>query len=129
LPPDLVEGAGGLIRLVRDFAPAGSRAEHAARDRDFLELKQKRGVVAWGLAPIETGQVSGGGVPAGVLVVLGSKDATAAAAADQLCQAGVRDAVATDQRGMVMLGSRGRFMIGPPTALRQAIQVYGFCCQ
>jgi hypothetical protein len=123
LPEDVVEGAGGLILLVRDFAAASADKSSAGYDEDFAQLRQKRGVVAWGLAPVESDQTDG------VLVVVGSRRATAQAAATWLSAIGVRDAAATDQRAMIMFGGEHAFVIGPPLIHRQAMQQYGFCCQ
>jgi hypothetical protein len=120
-PPDILEGAGGFIRLLRNGAPPAIDAAETGYDRDFAGLRHKRGVVAWGLAPLDhRGD--------GALVILGSDVDNASAAAVTLSRIGVRDAVATDQRSMIMLGSGSRILIGPPAPHRQTIQQYGLCC-
>jgi hypothetical protein len=62
-------------------------------------------------------------------VVIGGQRLTAAAAAEILCRAGARAAVAMDQSGCAMMGAYGRFMVGPPGYHRQAMQTYGLCCR
>ena len=53
LPEGLREGLGGLILLMRDFTPASTERGDAAFNRDFAQLSQKKGVVAWGLVPLD----------------------------------------------------------------------------
>jgi hypothetical protein len=119
-PPDLREGAGGLIRLVVGYATPGDRSRDRCYDRDYAELRHKKGVTAWGLIPLSRAR--------GCLVVLGSRGFDLATAATLLCTLGTRDAVALDQRGMITMGTRRRFLIGPPSMPRQAMQTYGLYC-
>jgi hypothetical protein len=119
LPADAVEGAGGLIRVLRD-------GRIAREDPDFVELRHKRGCVVWSLLPLDPN--ARGRTNDGVLVVFGSQHADLEEAAVWLQRVGARDAVATDQRAMIMLGGRGRCWIGPPQPHRQGMQQYGFCC-
>jgi hypothetical protein len=112
-PPSVREGAGGLIRLVRGYAAS-------KYDRDYAQLHHKKGVTAWGLIPL--GDVTG------CLVALGSRNFDLEAAAAFLSTLGTRDAVALDQRGMITMGARRQFLIGPPSLPRQAMQTYGLCC-
>jgi hypothetical protein len=119
LPADVVEGAGGLIRVLREGRPA-------REDPDFVELSHKRGCVVWSLLPLDSN--ARGQTNDGVLVVFGSQYADLEEAAAWLQHVGVQDAVATDQRAMIMLGGQGRCWIGPPQPHRQGMQRYGFCC-
>jgi hypothetical protein len=126
LPSDVVEGLGGLILLVQDFAPVGAGGTGAGPGSDFAQLSAKRGIVAWGLVPLETSAEAG---LEGVLIVLGSDHALdAATAAWMLAEIGARDAVGMDQRGAVMMGAGRSFLIRRPRLHRQAMQTYGLCC-
>jgi hypothetical protein len=122
LPADVVEGMGGLILLVRDYLVVGRVPGEPGYRRDFAELGRKRGVVAWGLLP------AAGGSDTGVLVVLGGRGLDAVTAADALVSMGARDAVATDQSGSVLMGSRHTWLLRRPNLLRQSMQNYGLCC-
>lgn len=158
LPAGVLEGVAGLILLVRDYEPTSKRAGEGVFNQDFAQLSQKRGVVAWGLAPLpndrtycrdngsphkeERHQASPSGVytgsqglsagvnrPEGVIVVIGSRwKLDAEEAQTRLCVMGVRDAVATDQSGCIMMGAGREFMVRPPPPHRQAMQTYGMCC-
>jgi hypothetical protein len=124
LPVDVVEGLGGLILLVDRFAPVD--ASGPGPGSDFAVLAHKRGIVAWGLVPLE---VRANPRLAGVIVVLGSREALdAATAARLLARLGARDAVGMDQSGCVMMGARRSLLVGPPPLHRQAMQTYGLCC-
>ena len=123
LPTDVVEGMGGMILIAKDFAPVSCDPDAPSYDYDFAHLHQKRGVVAWGLAPLAEGQQRDG-----VLVVLGSHQLDLKEAATYLCDIGVRDAVATDQRGCVMLGSHKHMLLKSPAPYRQTMQSYGLYC-
>jgi hypothetical protein len=125
LPAGTVEGAGGLIPLVRQFRPVSSEPTNADYHPEFARLHHKRGVAAWGLAPLSDTS----GDEDGVIVVAASREASAHEAAMWLSSIGIRDAVATDQRAMIMLGSRREFVIGPPQLHRQAMQDYGLFCR
>lgn len=123
LPDDVLEGAGGLLLLVRDYAVPSTRAGDPTYDSDFAELRHKRGYIGWGLIPLPRV-----GPATGVLAIIGSLEENAEVAAERMCRLGARDAVLTDQRTMVMLGVEGRLTIGPPGPHRQTIQTYGFYC-
>jgi hypothetical protein len=123
LPSDVAEGMGGLIALVRDHRVVDGPPGHPAHRRDFEELSDKPGVVAWGLAPV------GGSAGGGVLMVFGGRRLTAAQAAQALQAVGARDAVATDQSGSVLLGSGEQLRLPRPTPPRQSMQTYGLYCR
>jgi hypothetical protein len=123
LPAGIEEGTGGLILLLRDYQIAGRRVGDPQYRRDFAELAEKKGVVAWALVPI------GAGPDAGVLVVLGGRKLDAASAASVLHGIGARDAVATDQSGSVMMGSGDGWLLPAPSLPRQSMQVYGLYCR
>jgi hypothetical protein len=126
LPGDVVEGMGGLILLVQDFAPVRGSGTGVGSGSDFAQLSHKRGIVAWGLVPL---RMSGDPDLTGVIAVLGSRKALdAAMAARLLCRIGARDAVGLDQSGSAMMGARQSFLVGPPPLHRQAMQTYGLCC-
>jgi hypothetical protein len=121
---------GGLISIVREFRMPDRSPSDPAFDADFAALADKQGVAAWALIDLphrgsagSTGRVRAGGV----LFVLGSRERTAADAGVALAALGARDAVATDQRGSVMLGT-GRYLAIAPPPHRQLIQHYGLCC-
>ena len=129
-PTELYEGVGGLISIVRGFRMPDRSPSDPAFDADFAALADKQGVAAWALIDLphrrsagSTGRVRAGGV----LFVLGSRERTAADAGVALAALGARDAVATDQRGSVMLGA-GRYLAIAPPPHRQLIQHYGLCC-
>jgi len=127
LPDDVLEGVGGLILLVQEFAPVDVGGTHAAAASDFAQLSAKRGIVAWGLVPLE---MSAEPALEGVLVILGSANVLdAATAASMLARVGARDAVGMDQRGAVMMGAGRSFLIRRPMLHRQALQTYGLCCR
>ena len=132
LPHHVREGIGGVLRLVRDFAPVlppPSNAEHAAH---YAELYQKAGNIAWGLIPLkdQPGLAIDGSIPhpAGLLVVAGSRTDRPADLASWLCAIGTGDAVVMDQRGSLLLGS-GRRNLLRPARHRQAMQAYGLYCR
>jgi hypothetical protein len=158
LPDGVCEGLGGLILLVRSFTPASTKIGHAAFNRDFAQLSKKKGVVAWGLVPIDPECVVAPGVspqgrrawdraiasarcvdrqgpstrrtrPEGVIVVIGGQKLDCEIAAARLCAIGTRDAVAMDQSACVMMGAARHFMIGPPPLHRQEMQLYGLYCR
>lgn len=132
LPLGVLEGSGGLISLVRDFKPPSKSPDDPRYAHDFASLFQKKGVVAWGLVPLDQAwdvTVNGEPGPDGVVVVFGSSHLDAEAAAQRLCAIGTRDAVALDQRASIMLGTDREFMIGPPPIHRQGMQTYGFYCR
>jgi hypothetical protein len=126
LPENVVEGLGGLIMLVQDFAPVRGNGPGVGPGSDFAQLRHKRGIIAWGLVPL---RMSGDPDLAGVIVILGSQKAfDAATAARLLARIGARDAVGMDQSGSVMMGARQSFLVGPPPLHRQSMQTYGLCC-
>lgn len=140
LPLSVREGLGGLILLLQDFSLPSTRPGDPSFSPDFLELAHKRGVVAWGLVPLVGNRLLDksfsdyASVPAeprleGVLIVAGSACLDAESMAARLRSIGVRDAVATDQRASIMVGSRAHFMIGPPPLHRQLMQLYGLACR
>lgn len=122
-PARLVEGCGGLLLLVRDFAVA-------CFDTTFIAYPLKRGVAAWALVdvPPRICGVSASKPLSGVLLVIASRSLTAAGAAHVLVSAGARDAVATDQRASILLGAKATCTVGPPPWHRQAFQEYGLYC-
>lgn len=120
LPADVEEGTGGLIRLVHDHRVVSRDPGHPDYRRDFAQLSDKPGVVAWGLVPI--------GPDAGVLVVLGGRRISAGRAADVLHGIGTCDAVATDLGGSVVMGSGTSWLLPRPSPPRQSMQLYGLCC-
>jgi hypothetical protein len=127
LPAGIEEGAGGLILLVRDFTVVGRQVGDPGYCRDFAEDSHKKGVVAWGLVP--GGPAAHPAQGAGVLIVLGGRRLRAAAAAAILQAIGTRDAVATDQRGSVLMGSGRECVLRPPSLPRQSMQLYGLRCR
>lgn len=139
LPPDMFEGMGGLTRLIRNYEIPSRDPANANYNAGFDILATKHGIVAWALVPLPTEPLSTENrssgkaerqTLAGVLVAIGSrKHLDGQAVANRLCAMGARDAVATDQRGAVMLGTDTRFLIGPPLAHRQKMQKYGLYCQ
>ncbi len=137
-PKGVCEGLGGLILLVRNFRPAGTKIGDVAFNDDFAQLSKKNGVVAWGLVPLDRAahsadergpEINRTEAPAGVIVVIGSRGLNAEVVAARLCAIGTRDAVAMDQRACIMMGAAGQFMIGPPPLHRQDMQRYGLYCQ
>ncbi|HLH97146.1 MAG TPA: hypothetical protein VKW08_18705 [Xanthobacteraceae bacterium] len=122
LPDGAREGLGGLILLVRSFVPSSNVPGAPGFDRDFAQLSEKTGVVAWGLLPLRRHGLDG------VILVVGSQHLDCRAITAKLRLLGVRDAVAMDQSGCIMMGTGGHFMIGPPPLYRQAMQTYGLCC-
>ncbi|RBP14138.1 hypothetical protein DFR50_110164 [Roseiarcus fermentans] len=118
LPPDACEGLGGLVLLLADYAPASGRIGDRSYHRDFAQLGRKEGVVSWGLAPGHE-----------VIAVIGGKTMNAADVAAIHRSIGARDAVAMDLNACSMMGSAGRFFIGPPPWHRQSMQIYGLCCK
>jgi hypothetical protein len=129
LPDGIQEGVGGLIPLVRHWQPVSDRRGDKNFNVEFANLWQKQGVIGWGLVPFEKGDGKQTGRQEGVLAVVGSRTENLKFAADLLCAIGSRDAVATDQRGMIMMGAGRHMMIGPPSAPRQTMQLYGLCCR
>jgi len=112
---------------VQEFAPVDVSGTDAAAASDFAQLSAKRGIVAWGLVPLE---MSAEPALEGVLVILGSANVLdAATAASMLARVGARDAVGMDQRGAVMMGAGRSFLIRRPMLHRQALQTYGLCCR
>jgi hypothetical protein len=137
-PKGVCEGLGGLILLVRDFRPAGTKIGDAAFNDDFAQLSAKNGVVAWGLVPLDRTEPGaderGRGTNrtetlAGVIVVTGSRTLNGEVVASRLCTIGTRDAVAMDQSACIMMGAARQFVIGPPPLHRQDMQLYGLYCQ
>lgn len=130
LPPDVREGIGGLILIVRDFEMAATKVGDPAFNRDFAQLSKKNGVVAWGLVPLDrTVDATRSEQLEGVIVVLGGHTLDCEVAAIRLCSIGARDAVAMDQSACIMMGSGRDFMIGPPPLHRQEMQLYGLYCR
>ena len=129
LPPGILEGSGGLIALVRDFKLPAKQAGEPRYDYDYATLWQKKGVVAWGLVPLDHDRQAGEPGLDGVIVVFGSQELNAETAALRLSAIGARDAVALDQRASIMMGAEREFMIGPPPLHRQGMQTYGFYCR
>jgi hypothetical protein len=158
LPQGVCEGLGGLILLVQDFKMAGTKIGDPAFNRDFAQLSKKKGVVAWGLVPLdrERGVARGGSYlrgarnranaraqgadgPSpdttrtqpleGVIVVIGGRTLDCEIAAARFCSIGTRDAVAMDQSACIMMGTARHFMIGPPPLHRQEMQLYGLYCR
>jgi hypothetical protein len=123
LPDDLIEGLGGLIRVVRHGDVPETEWHDHDRDPELARMAEKRGVVAWALVPLGEGQE-----PVGVLVVVGSAHRTALEAGRLLQRLGARDAVATDLRRCAYLRVGGYDLVGPPPFSRQGIQHYGLYC-
>jgi hypothetical protein len=137
-PNGVCEGLGGLILLVRNFRPAGTKIGDAAFNDDFAQLSKKNGVVAWGLVPLDRAargadepgpDTNRTEAPAGVIVVIGSRALNGEVVATRLCAIGTRDAVAMDQSACIMMGAAGQFVIGPPPLHRQDMQLYGLYCR
>lgn len=118
LPDTVVEGTGGLVRLVRDH--------QVATGGDLTRLAGRRGTAAWGLVP--TSGLDDQGEPDGVVVVIGSATLDVAEAAVVLQAMGARHAVAADPSGCALLVAGGRVLVGPPSWVRRRIQVYGLAC-
>lgn len=130
LPPDVREGLGGLILIVRDFEMASTKAGDPAFNRDFAQLSKKSGVVAWGLVPLDRAvDATRSEHLEGVIVVVGGHTLDCEVAAARFCSIGARDAVAMDQSACIMMGTGRHFMIGPPPLHRQEMQLYGLCCR
>lgn len=145
LPQGVCEGLGGLILLVRDFRMASTRIGDPAFDRDYAHLSKKKGVVAWGLVPLDLWEASdrvgepGAGEPSpeaaptapldGVIVVIGGYALDCETAAARFCAIGTRDAVAMDQSACIMMGTGRHCVIGPPPLHRQGMQLYGLYCR
>ena len=123
LPAGVEEGMGGLILLVKDHRVVDRRPDEPGYRRDFAELATKKGVVAWGLVPIDAGSGTG------VLVVLGGRRLDAAGVAAAMKSIGARDAVATDQSGSILMGAGRTFLLRRPALPRQCMQVYGLSCR
>lgn len=117
LPEHVLEGMGGVIPLLRNGHLLDGRPGEEHHHPDFQALQAKRGVVAWGLAPV-----------ARVLMIVGGRAISAGDAARVLRGAGVTDAVATDQRGSIMLGRQRRHLLPRPSQPRQRMQQFGFAC-
>ncbi|MEO8289051.1 MAG: hypothetical protein ABI670_21790 [Chloroflexota bacterium] len=131
LPAGVLEGLGGLIRLISDFSVASKRPGDVAFNGDFAQLSQKKGIAAWGLIPLNghLDTSSASSAAGGVIIVIASRNINAEEAADRLCRIGTRDAVAMDQSGCTMMGIQQQFMVGPPPPHRQAMQLYGLSCK
>jgi hypothetical protein len=125
LPAGVVEGLGGLILLVDDYAPVAKPRDALGPGSDLDELAHKRGIVAWGLVPLDVDSDPG---LSGVVVVLGSRILDARAAAGRLAGIGARQAVGMDQSRCAMMGAGRTFLLGPPPPHRQAMQIYGLAC-
>lgn len=123
LPAAIVEGMGGLILLIKDHQLVGRTVTDHHFRRDFAELGDKSGCVAWGLVPLDDQPHDG------VLTVIGSGSRTAESCARVLAAIGTRDAVATDQRGSVLMCSGRSWLLRPPSVPRQSMQTYGLCCR
>jgi len=107
LPDHVVDGCGGLVRLV----DAGA----IRREGDIVRLAGRRGVAAWGVA-------------GNAVVIIGSADLDVAGAAEVMQRVGATDAIATDPSTCAFLATRGGFHLGPPSWARRRIQSYGLGC-
>jgi hypothetical protein len=113
LPDAVVDGSGGLVRLVRDG--------EVCTDGDAARLRARRGVAAWALLPADDGSH-------GVVVVIGAAHLDVADAATMLREIGARDAVASDPSGCAFVARGERFLLGPPPWARRRIQCYSLAC-
>jgi hypothetical protein len=118
LPSNACEGLGGLVLLLGNCTPASDKIGDRSYNYDFAQLGRKKGVVSWGFVPGHK-----------VIAVIGGKTLSGVEVAAIHRSIGTRDAVAMDLSACSMMGSAGRFFIGPPPLHRQSMQMYGLYCK
>ena len=125
-PPDgLREAMGGLIPLIVDGTVLGAEPTAPSYHPDYARSRTKKRLVTWSLLPTPDSPHGSGAL----LVVATRNRGASAGLATHLLDLGVSGAVATDSSGCAMLGRGRRFVLGPPSPHRQAVQQYGLCCK